>query len=66
MLIFSYINTTRNWKKWKLGKIGNKRIGKLHFPPFRQLVSTQFVSFSISTRVDITVYQYEKNDETEM
>ena len=45
MLIYSYINTSGNWKNEKK----------------TQSVFTQFRVFPIFTSVDITVYQYEKN-----
>ena len=45
MLIYSYINTSGNWKYEKL--CGN--------------TITQFRVFPILTSVDITVYQYGKN-----
>ena len=49
VLIYSYINTSRNWKKEKLcGNTGRS-------------VFTQFRVFPIFTSVDITVYQYGKN-----
>ena len=46
VLIYSYINTSGNWKNEKL--CGN-------------CVFTQFRVFPIFTSVDITVYQYGKN-----
>ena len=56
MLIYSYINTSGNWKNEKL--CGNTT-------PAGQSVFTQFRVFSIFTSVDITnditVYQYGKN-----
>ena len=51
MLIYSYINTRENWKNSKLCE---------NTPPFGRHVSTQFLVFPISTRVDITVYQHGK------
>ena len=51
MLIYSYINTRGNWKNSKLCE---------NTPPFGRRVSTQFLVFPISTRVDITVYQHGK------
>ena len=51
MLIYSYINTRENWKNSKLCE---------NTPPFGRRVSTQFLVFPISTRVDITVYQHGK------
>ncbi len=51
MLIYSYINTRENWKNSKLCE---------NTPPFGRRVSTQFLIFPISTRVDITVYQHGK------
>ena len=51
-LIYSYINTSRNWKNEKLG--GNTT-------PAGRSVFTQFRVFPIFTSVDITVYQYRKN-----
>ena len=48
MLIYSYINTSGNWKNEKLTPAGRS-------------VFTQFRVFPISTSVDITVYQYGKN-----
>ena len=47
VLIYSYINTRENWKNSKLCE---------NTPPFGRRVSTQFLVFPISTRVDITVY----------
>ena len=52
MLIYSYINTSGNWENEKL--CGNTT-------PEGLSVFTQFRVFPISTSVDITVYQYEKN-----
>ena len=49
--IYSYVNTRRNWKNSKLCE---------NTPPFGRLVSSQFLVFPISTRVDITVYQHGK------
>ena len=46
MLIYSYINTSGNWKNEKL--CGRR-------------VFTKFRVFPIFTSVDITVYQYRKN-----
>ena len=52
VLIYSYINTSENWKNEKL--CGNTtRAGRSVF--------TQFRVFPIFTSVDITVYQYGKN-----
>ena len=51
MLIYSYINTRENWKNSKLCE---------NTPPCGRRVSTQFLVFTISTRVDITVYQHGK------
>ena len=51
MLIYSYINTRGDWKNSKLCE---------NTPPFGRRVSTQFLIFPISTRVDITVYQHGK------
>ena len=51
VLIYSYINTSGNWKNLKLCE---------NTPPCGRRVSTQFLVFPISTRVDITVYQHEK------
>ena len=50
-MIYSYINTRENWKNSKLCE---------NTPPCGRRVSTQFLVFPISTRVDITVYQHEK------
>jgi hypothetical protein len=50
-LIYSYINTRGNWENSKLCE---------NTPPFGRRVSTQFLVFPISTRVDITVYQHGK------
>ena len=52
VLIYSYINTSGNWKNEKL--CGNTT-------PAGRSVFTQFRVFPIFTRVDITVYQYGKN-----
>ena len=52
MLIYSYINTSGNWKNEKL--CGNTT-------PAGRSVFTQFRVFPIFTSVDITVYQYGKN-----
>ena len=52
MLIYSYINTSENWKNEKL--CGN-------MTPAGRSVFTQFRVFPIFTSVDITVYQYRKN-----
>ena len=49
--IYSYINTRENWKNSKLCE---------NTPPCGRRVSTQFLVFPISTRVDITVYQHGK------
>ena len=51
MLTYSYINTRENWKNEKLCE---------NTPPCGRRVSTQFLVFPISTRVDITVYQHGK------
>ena len=51
MLIYSYINTSGNWKNEKL--CGNTT-------PEKWSVFTQFRVFPISTSVDITVYQHGK------
>ena len=51
MLIYSYINTSGNLEKEKL--CGNTT-------PEGRSVFTQIRVFPISTRVDITVYQYGK------
>ena len=50
--IYSYINTSGNWKNEKL--CGNTT-------PAGRSVFTQFRVFPIFTSVDITVYQYGKN-----
>ena len=52
VLIYSYINTSGNWKNEKL--CGNTT-------PAGRSVFTQFRVFPVFTSVDITVYQYEKN-----
>ena len=52
MYIFKKYNTRENWKNSKLCK---------NTPPCGRRVSTQFLVFPISIRVDITVYQYGKN-----
>ena len=52
VLIYSYINTSGNWKNEKL--CGNTT-------PVGRSVFTQFRVFPIFTSVDITVYQYGKN-----
>ena len=52
VLIYSYINTSGNWKNEKL--CGNTT-------PAGRSVITQFRVFPIFTSVDITVYQYGKN-----
>ena len=52
VLIYSYINTSGNWKNEKL--CGNTT-------PAGRSVFTQFRVFLIFTSVDITVYQYGKN-----
>ena len=52
VLIYSYINTSGNWKNEKL--CGNTT-------PAGRSVFTQFRVFPIFTGVDITVYQYGKN-----
>ena len=51
MLIYSYINTSGNWKNEKL--CGNTT-------PAGRSVFTQFRVFPIFTSVDITVYQHGK------
>ena len=51
VLIHSYINTRQNWKNSKWCE---------NTPPCGRRVSTQFLVFPISTRVDITVYQHGK------
>ena len=50
-MIYRYINTRENWKNSKLCE---------NTPPCGSRVSTQFLVFPISTRVDITVYQHGK------
>ena len=52
VLIYSYINTSGNWKNEKL--CGNTT-------PAGRSVFTQFRVFPIFTSVDITVYQHGKN-----
>ena len=52
VLIYSYINTSGNWKNEKL--CGNTT-------PAGRSVFTQFRVFPIFTSVDITVHQYGKN-----
>ena len=52
VLIYSYINTSGNWKNEKL--CGNTT-------PAGRSVLTQFRVFPVFTSVDITVYQYGKN-----
>ena len=52
VLIYSYINTSGNWKNEKL--CGNTT-------PAGRSVFTQFRVFPIFTSVGITVYQYGKN-----
>ena len=52
VLIYSYINTSGNWENEKL--CGNTT-------PEGRSVFTQFRVFTISTSVDITIYQYGKN-----
>ena len=52
VLIYSYINTSGNWKNEKL--CGNTT-------PAGRSVFTQFRVFPIFTSVDITVYHYGKN-----
>ena len=52
MLIYSYINTSGNWKNEKL--CGNTT-------PTGRSIFAQFRVFPIFTSVDITVYQYGKN-----
>ena len=51
-MINSYINTRENCKNSKLCE---------NTPPCGRRVSTQFLVFPISTRVDIIVYQHGKN-----
>ena len=51
VLIYSYINTSGNWKNEKL--CGNTT-------PEGRSVFTQFRVFPISTSVDITIYQHGK------
>ena len=51
VLIYSYINTSGNWKNEKLCR---------NTTPAGQSVFTQFRVFPIFTSVDITVYQYGK------
>ena len=50
-MIYSYINTRENWKNSKLYE---------NTPAWGRRVSTQFLVFPISTRVDTTVYQHGK------
>ena len=50
-MIYGYINTRENWKNSKLCE---------NTPPCGRRVSTQFLVFPVSTRVDITVYQHGK------
>ena len=52
VLIYSYINTSGNWKNEKL--CGNTT-------PAGRSIFTQFRVFPVFTSVDITVYQYGKN-----
>jgi hypothetical protein len=52
VLIYSYINTSGNWENEEL--CGNTT-------PEGQSIFAQFRVFSISTSVDITVYQHGKN-----
>ena len=52
VLIYSYINTSGNWRNEKL--CGNTT-------PAGRSVFTQFRVFPIFTSVDITLYQYGKN-----
>ena len=52
MLIYSYINTSGNWKNEKLCA---------NTTPAGWSVFTQFRVFQIFTSVDIIVYQYGKN-----
>ena len=56
VLIYSYINTSGNWKNEKL--CGNTRNC---VETRRRSVFTQFRVFPIFMSVDITVYQYGKN-----
>ena len=51
-LIYSYINTSRNWENEKL--CGNTK-------PAGRSIFIQFRVFPIFTSADMTVYQYEKN-----
>jgi hypothetical protein len=51
VLIYSYINTSRNWENEKF--CGNTT-------PEGRSVFTQFRVFPISTSVDITIYKYGK------
>jgi hypothetical protein len=51
VLIYSYINTCGKWENSKLCE---------NIPPFGRRVSTQFLVFPISTRVDIIAYQHGK------
>ena len=61
VLIYSYINTSGNWKNEKL--CGNWKNEKLcgNTTPAGRSVFIQFRVFPIFTSVDITVYQYGKN-----
>ena len=52
VLIYSYINTSGNWKNEKLCE---------NTTPAGRSVFTQFRVFPIFTSVDITVYQHGKN-----
>ena len=52
VLIYSYINTSGNWKNEKLCR---------NTTPAGRSVFTQFRVFPVFMSVDITVYQYEKN-----
>ena len=50
-MIYSYINTRENWKNSKLCE---------NTPPCGRRVSTQFLVFPISTRVDMYRLSYER------
>ena len=54
VLIYSYINTSGNWKNEKL-------CGNSNTTPAGRSVFTQFRVFPIFMSVDIIVYQYGKN-----
>ena len=51
LLIYSNINTRGNWENSKLCE---------NTPPSGRRVSTQFLVFPISTRIDTIVYQHGK------